>query len=40
MSAYGRLHICVTVCFSHIYLSAQMVHAAESAEGQNVQLGP
>lgn len=30
--------LCVTVCFPDIYLLAQMVHPAESAKGQDVQL--
>lgn len=32
--------LCVTVYFTDIYLLAQMVHPAESAKGQDVQLEP
>lgn len=38
MGTCACLH--VTVCFSDIYRLAQMVHPAESATGQDVQLEP
>lgn len=34
----ARACLCATVCVSDIYLLAQMVHTAESAKGQDVQL--